>query len=121
MIELNINDGWHINAHQPLQKNLIATVVSLEESQWQLGPIYYPNPKYQRLSWQQSTLALYEDTVRLHGKLQIPQIPPNSPLRKGGTSKNLVPIKLTFQACDDKSCLPPEEIIFKMFIAKNRF
>jgi hypothetical protein len=124
MIELNINDGWHINAHQPLQKNLIATVVSLEESQWQLGPIYYPNPKYQRLSWKQSTLALYEGTVRLHGKLQIPpnpQIPPNSPLRKGGTSKNLVPVRLTFQACDDKSCLPPEEIVFKMFVAKSVF
>ncbi|OQY55199.1 MAG: hypothetical protein B6247_08860 [Candidatus Parabeggiatoa sp. nov. 2] len=69
-------------------------------------------------------MALYEGTVRLHGKLQIPpnpQISSNSPLRKEGTSKNLVPVRLTFQACDDKSCLPPEEMVFKMSVAKSVF
>jgi len=97
VVELNIREGWHINAHQPLQKNLIATRLDGE----QLGQVFYPKPEYIRLSFQQSTLALYQGKVRLRGKL-LSQIP-------GALS-----IKVQFQACDDKRCLPPEEMVFKV-------
>jgi uncharacterized protein YyaL (SSP411 family) len=97
VIELKMRKGWHINAHQPLQKNLIATVVSLDGGQ--LGQVYYPKPEYLRLSFQRATLALYQGTVRLRGKL-ISQNPTS------------VSVKVQFQACDDKSCLPPEEMVF---------
>jgi DsbC/DsbD-like thiol-disulfide interchange protein len=108
VVELNIGDGWHINAHQPLQKNLIATVVSLDDAQkgWQLGQVYYPKPDYLRLSFQRATLALYQGKVRLHGKI--------SPKGGKGAERNIVPVKVQFQACDDKRCLPPEEMVFNL-------
>ncbi|OAD22783.1 hypothetical protein THIOM_001404 [Candidatus Thiomargarita nelsonii] len=97
VVELNMREGWHINAHQPLQKNLIGTRLDGE----QLGQVFYPKPDYLRLSFQRSTLALYQGKVRLHGKL-LSQMP-------GALS-----VRLQFQACDDKRCLPPEEMVFKV-------
>lgn len=113
VVELNIDDGWHINAHKPLQKNLIPTIVSLNKTQtgWQLGTVYYPNPEYLRLSFQQATLALYQGKIRLRGKL-IPGVS----LVKG---KNLLSFQIQFQACDDKSCLPPEDMVFKMAVIRK--
>ncbi len=115
-IEVEIQDGWHINAHKPLQENLIPTVVRLDKTQWRLEQVSYPKPEPLRLSFQQATLALYQGTIHLRGQL-IP--PPNLPLQKKGESSlsdkiNLVPIRLTFQACNDKMCLPPEELVFRM-------
>ncbi len=99
VVTLNIRDGWHINAHHPLQKKLIPTSISTDKP-WQLGKIHYPKPAYLRLSFQQGILALYQGTIRLHGKLK-------------GKS-----VRLKFQACDDKRCLPPEEMVFKMAVPR---
>jgi uncharacterized protein YyaL (SSP411 family) len=114
VIEMNIRDGWHINAHHPLQDNLIATEVSPDKPQkgWQLGQIDYPKPTHRSLSWEQTTLALYEGTIRLRGQL----IPQTSMDRT-----NLVSIKLKFQACDDKMCLPPEQLVFKKLLESDFF
>ncbi len=100
VVELKIRDGWHINAHKPLQKNLIATVMSSDK----LGRIFYPKPEYIRLSFQRATLALYQGTVRLSGKLILPV-------------HSSVSVKIRFQACDDKSCLPPEDMV--LLVDKN--
>ncbi|MDM8557829.1 thioredoxin domain-containing protein [Thiotrichales bacterium HSG14] len=111
VIELNIRNGWHINAHNPLQNDLIPTVLRFNKPQqgWQLEQIDYPKPIHRNLSWKQGTLALYEETVHLRGKL-IPQTSENA--------TNLVPIRLKFQACDDKMCLPPEQLVFNIFVRK---
>jgi DsbC/DsbD-like thiol-disulfide interchange protein len=102
-VTINIAEGWHINAHKPLQSNLIATVLSIGGKEWQLETVQYPEPKLQSLTWQQEKLALYTDTVQLRGKLT--QISTNS--------NNIIPIKLKFQTCNDKICLPPEELQWK--------
>ncbi len=107
MLTINIKPGWHINAHKPLQSNLIATVLTIGESKWQLEATEYPEPKYQSLQWQQEKLALYEGEIQLHGKLKLSNLSPDD---------NILPIKLKFQACNDKICLPPEELIWRELI-----
>jgi len=122
-VELNIRDGWHINAHQPLQKNLIPTSVNLDKtaSGRYLKSISYPKPDYLQLSFQQATLALYHGTVHLRGQLEISPplakeiVSPKSSLPLTTENKtNLMSIRLKFQACNDKMCLPPEELVFKI-------
>ncbi|RKZ37187.1 MAG: thioredoxin [Gammaproteobacteria bacterium] len=117
-VELNIQDGWHINAHQPLQKNLIPTSVSLDKTAAgrYIKSISYPKPDYLQLSFQQATLALYQGTVRLRGQL-IGDIPLKKEI-PSSSKTNLMSIRLKFQACNDKMCLPPEELVFK--IAENQ-
>ncbi len=110
MLKLNIKSGWHINAHKPLQDNLIATVLTVGESEWQLESIKYPEPKHQSLQWQQEKLALYEGEIQLHGKLKHSN--PSSTTDNNVLTK-AIPIKLRFQTCNDKICLPPEELIWR--------
>ncbi|MCK5877486.1 MAG: DUF255 domain-containing protein [Candidatus Marithrix sp.] len=113
IVTIKISEGWHINAHKPFQNNLIATILSLEESRWQLQTMEYPKPKQQSLKWQQEKLALYEGTIQLCGKLKpIFPVPKNIEL-----ANTILEFKLKFQACNDKFCLPPEELIWKTFIA----
>jgi hypothetical protein len=66
-----------------------------------LRRVFYPKPEYIRLSFQRATLALYQGTVRLRGKLSSPV-------------HGSVSVKIKFQACDDKSCLPPEKMVLLM-------
>ncbi|HIE02681.1 MAG TPA: thioredoxin domain-containing protein [Thiotrichaceae bacterium] len=121
LMDITIRDGWHINAHQPLQKHLIPTSLTLDESQsgWFMGSVDYPKPIYTHLSWGQSTLALYEETIQLRGRL----IPLSSSHRLSGTALKdkgtRVPVKLKFQACDDKRCLPPEVLVFKVAVPES--
>ncbi|MFK5970304.1 MAG: DUF255 domain-containing protein [Candidatus Marithrix sp.] len=104
ILTINIKSGWHINAHKPLQSNLIATVLTVGKSEWQLEAIEYPEPKYQSLQWQQEKLALYEGEIQLQGRLKRSNL---------SQDNNILPIKLKFQTCNDKICLPPEELIWR--------
>jgi len=121
-IEVDIQEGWHINADKPLQTNLIPTAVRVDtESGWQLGQVSYPKPDLAKLSFQQASLALYQGKIRLQGHLtQLPssQKGERSQMSKNGDKINLVPIHLKFQACNDKMCLPPEEMVFRMGAVK---
>jgi hypothetical protein len=33
---------------------------------------------------------------------------------RNGWEKNIVPVKVQFQTCDDKRCLPPEQMVFNL-------
>ena len=100
-INIRIKPNWHINAHQPLQDYLIPTTVSLADgfSNWQLSKITYPVPLQKKLGFQKEILALYEGQIQLRAKL----------IKSDDLSK-MLPIQIKLQACNDKVCLPPENL-----------
>ncbi|MEE9355338.1 MAG: DUF255 domain-containing protein [Methylococcaceae bacterium] len=100
-IDLTIKPGWHVNAHIPLQKDLIATDVALGEKAtgWQLESVIYPDPLQKKMSFQQTELALYEGSVQLRGKV-----------KKDNKNDMLLPLQVTLQACNDQHCLAPEKL-----------
>jgi len=104
-INLSIKPGWHINSHQPLQDYLIATDLVLSETagDWQLGQIQYPTAKVASLGFQKELLSVYEGNVKLTATLRK--------TRKGTPLNKMAPIELHLQACDNKSCLPPETLL----------
>lgn len=107
VVELNIQPGWHINAHATLSDNLIPT--SLEAaagpSSWSIEDVSYPSPIIKALGFQSEDLALYEGKVRLTARLKQTVNNPVSPL---------LAIDLRLQACDDKICLPPENLLLQV-------
>ncbi|MFQ6021971.1 MAG: thioredoxin domain-containing protein [Acidiferrobacterales bacterium] len=109
VVDVKIRDGWHINAHQPLQKELIPTVLTVDESDglWQLEGVAYPQPEQVQLSFQQEPLAVYQGQVRLTAEL-----------RQNGQGKMgnapVVSVKLKIQACNDQICLLPENLILQI-------
>jgi uncharacterized protein YyaL (SSP411 family) len=107
VVDIEIRPGWHINAHEPLSDNLIPTQLEAdsEASTWTLADFSYPRPIIKKLGFQSEDLALYEHTVRLTASVQQnSSVQVISPLR----------IKLRLQACDEKVCLPPENLFLQI-------
>ena len=106
VVELKIQPGWHINAHEPLSEELIPTKLeAATASAWKLTDVSYPRPITKALGFQSEALALYEGNVRLSAGLIQAENTPVSPLLR---------IKLRLQACDDKVCLPPETVVLQV-------
>ena len=113
-VDLTMPEGWHVNAHQPLQKELIPTVLSIgaERGAWRLGPVTYPDPELAKLAFSPETLALYQGRVRLEAELHWPDgmSMPSAPV---------VPVQLKVQACSDEVCLLPEDVVLEIAVAKR--
>jgi uncharacterized protein YyaL (SSP411 family) len=107
VVDLSIRPGWHIQAHEPLQEELIPTVLSLDKSAvaWLADAVSYPTPLLKTLDFQEERLALYEGRIRITMNLRrvVPVV-----------AGPLIPVVLNLQACDDNLCLPPERRVLQV-------
>ncbi|VAX10422.1 Uncharacterized protein YyaL [hydrothermal vent metagenome] len=100
-LNLQIDEGWHINAHAPLDDYLIPTQILIAtDSAWKLDKPDYPPAEQVRLGFSERPLALYQ------GKVAI-----NASLLRVSTKINPA-IQLHLQACNNSLCLPPETLKF---------
>ena len=97
VVSIHIKPGWHINAHEPFQKDLIATKINLENGAFE--QVLYPPAIVKKLGFGKQKLALYENLST------ITAILPNNLKNKSHFS-----ILLQIQACNDKHCLAPETV-----------
>ncbi len=104
-LNFRIRPGWHINGHRPLQKDLVATdlTVGADGTGWELKTVDYPEPQLKKLGFSQTELALYE------GDFTVP-----ATLTPGHGAR--ITLQLTLQACNDRSCLPPETLFLPVFM-----
>lgn len=102
-VTLDVADGWHVNAHEPLQENLIATDLEAGEGAT-LADVVYPEPETVELGFQDEPLAVYEGSVTLRGKLS--------------GAGPILPVHLRVQACDDEVCLRPETVVLEVSNAR---
>jgi len=104
-VELAMAEGWHINAHEPLQPELIPTVLAVgtERGAWHLDAVTYPDPERVRMSFQREPLAVYRGRVALSAQLSWSG-------GSAGGSAPVAPVTIEIQACDDTRCLRPEEL-----------
>ncbi len=102
VIRLTVAEGWHINAHKPLEDYLIATDLSITKAGRQHSAVIsYPKPQIKRLGFSKNPLALLE------GEFQILITP-----QKGSAAP--YDIKLEIQACSDQVCLTPDLLKFRI-------
>lgn len=103
---VTLEHGWHMNANQPTFDWLIPTELRFDvPTGVTVGPIDYPPPKLMRFSFSDALsddnapIAVYEGELIILGELTLPSALEGESLT--------VPAILSYQACDDKSCLPP--------------
>ncbi len=90
-----VAEGWHINAHVPLEDYFIPT--ELQVNGTPLGAEAYPEPLVTTLAFNSTTpLALYDGALIL-----------SAPLAAGANE-----VVLVLQACSDEICLAPQELRF---------
>lgn len=95
-VQIDLSPGWHINSNQPLDRSLIATLLSSPVDTSSVSPIY-PKPKIKRLGFSQQPLSLYEGRIKIPFSIIASDNQPRL-------------FNLRVQACSEKMCLLPENI-----------
>ena len=97
---MTIEDGWHTNSHEPTFEYLIPTALEVEPpAGWRLAGVDYPPGELETFSFEDQPLSVYEGEVGLVARLAAPADAADGPAEAR--------LALTYQACDDRSCLPP--------------
>jgi len=108
-LKLDIEKGWHINAHKPLESSLVPTeVVVKADPQFSLKRIHYPQPKRKKFDFAQGELTIYEGTVVIFIDLGVSA--------EAAAGEGRISGKIKYQACDNRSCLLPVEETFSASI-----
>jgi len=99
-----IAPGWHINAHQPSEKFLVPTTLTLTLPDGvTAAAIRYPEPKSQTFAFAGNIrLLVYDGRAPLTTTLRV----------AADFAADALPIEavLRYQACDDTTCLPPTSV-----------
>ena len=104
-IPVRLRPGYHVNSNTPSDQFLIPLKLTLTSNSVQVSPIEYPTPQMMKLSFSEKPVSVYEGDFILETKFKA------SP---GAAGYVQVDGKLRYQACNDKMCLPPRSIDFKI-------
>jgi len=104
-LETAVRPSFHINAHIPSEDYLIGTGVEFRRSPGvAFGKIVYPSARMKRFQFSETPLAVYEGTIKVSAEVSLAKDFKGREIAIEGT--------VGYQACDDKSCLPPAEVEF---------
>ena len=99
---LEIDAGWHLQAHVPTYDYLIPTTLAVAApADWPAAEVDYPAPSRYKFAFAEDELDVLEGRPRIVARLVVPSAAPSGPLR--------LTLHLRYQACDDRQCLPPVE------------
>jgi hypothetical protein len=106
---LKIRPGYHINNDAPADEFLVPTILVFDESQGAVFPeIAYPPGRRSRFAYSQAELIVYEGEAVLGALVRVNKYLLAGPLVLRAT--------LSYQACDNASCLPPKDLRFEVTI-----
>ena len=104
-LEIAIRSPFHINADIPSEDYLIGTTVGFQSVPGvTFGKIAFPPAEMRRFSFSENPLAVYEGTIRVSAEVALAADFKGSEVAIEGT--------VSYQACNDQSCLPPAEAAF---------
>lgn len=97
VINISLDEGWHINSNAPLQDYLVPTKLVSDEG----VRVSYPEKKLVKLGFQEGPLSVYQGQF-------------NITIQKTDNHLTREFFTLPLQACSHKLCLLPEKFIFSM-------
>ncbi|MDW7760724.1 MAG: protein-disulfide reductase DsbD family protein [Acidobacteriota bacterium] len=106
-VKARIIPGWHING--PVQDDpfIIPSVLSCEEMEGlTVVETFYPEARIARFGYSDGEIAFYDGDIVLGFLMQAAENAPAGPVTIKG--------RLSYQACDDESCLPPKSEPFEI-------
>jgi thiol:disulfide interchange protein DsbD len=106
-LEISIRSPYHINADLPTEDYLIGTTVDFRSRPGAIHrKIVFPPAEMKQLGFSESLLAVYEGTIQVTAEVFLEEDFKGDEIEIAGT--------VGFQACDDRSCLPPDEAAFSL-------
>lgn len=102
-VKATIQALWHINSNEPSEDYMIGTSVAIpSEGAFELQKVVYPEPSEIMLGFSDGPVSVYEGEIFIEGVIPIP-----ANIRLG---EYKIPLHITYQACNDASCLPPRSV-----------
>jgi thiol:disulfide interchange protein DsbD len=103
-VQVRIQEGWHVNAHEGLPEYFIPAELSLGEGSpvSQASSPRYPAGVKKALGGASQAFPVYEGTVVLYTDVKL-----NPDAKVGPVS---LPFTLRIQACNDRICLAPASV-----------
>jgi thiol:disulfide interchange protein DsbD len=106
ILEVSIRSPYHINSDQPLEDFLIGTTVDFKP---RAGVIFkkiaFPPAEIKKLDLSENPMAVYEGTVKVTAEVVLaPDF---------GGAELVIEGTVGYQACDERSCLPPADAPFR--------
>ena len=100
IVQLTIQNGYHINANPPTFAYLKATELELPPGPGvSVGFIVYPNPLTKTFSFAEKPLAVYEGVTDIKARLKVD--------KSTKPGQHDLPAKIQVQACDNQVCYAP--------------
>ena len=103
-VSLVIEDGYHINAHDPGQEWLIGTSIEADGDDGVTINARYPDGEKRTYAFSEVPLNVYEGTM---------QIPVTVTVTDDADRKS-VKLQVTYQACTDAACLRPMQVAVRV-------
>ncbi len=109
-VVLQIQEGWHVNAHEGLPDGFIPVNLALGAGAPATlsSPPRYPQGQPESLGGAGQNFPVYEEAVTLYADLELA---PNAP--QGSFS---IPLQLRVQACNNQVCLAPATLPVALFV-----
>jgi thiol:disulfide interchange protein DsbD len=108
-VVLKVQPGYHINDNAPLDEFMVPTELAFADNPaLELVEIAYPHGRRARFSYSEAELAVYEGEAVLGALIKVKDGTPAGPVILKGS--------LSYQACNNESCLPPKELPFEVAV-----
>ena len=101
-VKLNIEEGWHINSNVPNEDFLIATEIIIDSAKIEIENIQYPKAKDVTFSFSELPVSVFEGEIFVGAIIKISE--------SAQIGKLEVPIRVTYQACNDATCMAPNDL-----------
>ena len=103
---LKVNPPYHINDNAPLDEFMFPTSLSFEEGPFTAVETAYPPGHKGKFAYSEVELIVYEGETVLGARFKA-----KDDLAPGD---HKIKAALSYQACDQTSCLPPKELAFEV-------
>ena len=109
-IAARMREGYHCNSNTPSDEYLIPLKLTWSAGVFPVAGIKYPKPAVEKFAFSPKALSIYSGQFDIVTEFKIP-----ADAKPGQTVVNG---KVKYQACDDRSCLPPKtlEVQFPMIV-----
>jgi DsbC/DsbD-like thiol-disulfide interchange protein len=97
-VRITFPSGWHGYSNPPFKDHEIPTEIKTGSTNLRLRKVSYPAG--QMMTFNDTPTRVYEGTIRV----------PVEAVVTGKPGAARVSLKIGFQLCDDKSCIPPDTI-----------
>ncbi len=103
---LKVNPPYHINDNAPLDEFMFPTSVTFDEGPFTALETVYPPGHKGKFAYSEVELIVYEGETTLGARFKV-----KDDLAPGDY---VIKAALSYQACDNTSCLPPKELVFEV-------